>query len=141
MVQRRAVRRLRSRRRQAIQFGPRQRRLAKMITVFGEGRGFRVIWLLEEMGLPYRLRPVDLLAGVDNDPEFLTINPGGFIPAIADGDVTMVESIAIMEYLLARYGDESKSATPLAPAPHDPAFALYQQFLHLGEAGLGANIQ
>ena len=32
-----------------------------MITVFGEGRGFRVVWLLEEMGIPYRLRPVDLL--------------------------------------------------------------------------------
>jgi len=107
-----------------------------MITVFGEGRGFRVVWLLEEMGLPYRLRPVDLLAGVENDPEFLAINPGGFIPAIQDGDVTMVESIAIMEYLMGRYGP-----TPLAPAPHDPAFALYQQFLHLGEAGLGANIQ
>jgi glutathione S-transferase len=110
-----------------------------MITVFGEGRGFRVVWLLEEMGLPYRLRPVDLLAGVENDAEFLAINPGGFIPAIQDGDVTMVESIAIMEYLIARYGRNSKS--PLAPAPHDPAFALYQQFLHLGEAGLGANIQ
>ena len=107
-----------------------------MITVWGEGRGFRVVWLLEEMGLPYRLRQVDLLAGVENDPEFLGINPGGFIPAIQDGDVTMVESIAIMEYLIARYGP-----TPLAPAPHDPAFALYQQFLHLGEAGLGANIQ
>jgi glutathione S-transferase len=107
-----------------------------MITVWGEGRGFRVVWLLEEMGIPYRLRPVDLLAGVENDPEFLSINPGGFIPAIQDGDVTMVESIAIMEYLIARYGP-----TPLAPAPHDRAFALYQQFLHLGEAGLGANIQ
>jgi glutathione S-transferase len=53
----------------------------------------------------------------------------------------MVESIAIMEYLLARYGRDSKSAAPLAPATDDPAFALYQQFLHLGEAGLGANIQ
>jgi glutathione S-transferase len=110
-----------------------------MITVFGEGRGFRVVWLLEEMGLPYRLRQVDLLAGVENDPEFLAINPGGFIPAIQDGDVTMVESIAIMEYLIARYGQDSTS--PLAPAPRDPAFALYQQFLHLGEAGLGASIQ
>jgi glutathione S-transferase len=110
-----------------------------MITVFGEGRGFRVVWLLEEMGLAYRLRPVDLLAGVENDAEFLAINPGGFIPAIQDGDVTMVESIAIMEYLIARYGRDSKS--PLAPAPHDPAFALYQQFLHLGEAGLAGTIQ
>ena len=106
-----------------------------MITVFGEGRGFRVVWLLEEMGLPYRLRPVDLLAGVENDPEYLAINPAGFIPAMRDGDVTMVESIAIMEYLMARHGP-----TPLAPAPHDPAFAAYQQFLHLGEAGLAASI-
>jgi glutathione S-transferase len=106
-----------------------------MITVFGEGRGFRVVWLLEEMRLPYRLRPVDLLAGVANDAEFLAINPAGFIPAIRDGDVTMVESIAIMEYLIARYGP-----TPLAPDPHDPAFPAYQQFLHLGEAGLAASM-
>jgi glutathione S-transferase len=105
-----------------------------MITVWGEGRGFRVVWLLEEMGLPYRLRPVDLLAGAENDPEFVAINPGGFIPAITDGDVTMVESIAIMEYLMARYGP-----TPLAPPPSDPTFAAYQQFLHLGEAGLAAS--
>ena len=102
-----------------------------MITLYGEGRGFRVAWLLEEIGLPYRLRPVDMLAGVENDPEFLAINPAGFIPALRDGDVTIVESIAIMEYLLARYGP-----TPLVPDPLDPAFAPYQQFLHLGEAGL-----
>ena len=106
-----------------------------MITVFGEGRGFRVVWLLEEMGIPYRLRPVDLLAGVENDAEFLAVNPAGFIPAIQDGNVTMVESIAIMEYLMGRYGP-----TQLAPDPRDPAFPAYQQFLHLGEAGLAASI-
>ena len=106
-----------------------------MITVFGEGRGFRVVWLLEEMGRPYRLRGVDLLAGVENDPEFLAVNPAGFIPAIRDGEVVMVESIAIMEYLTARYGP-----TPLAPLPQDPAFPAYQQFLHLGEAGLAASM-
>src|ERR1700742_4343197 len=106
-----------------------------MITVYGEGRGFRVVWLLEEMGLPYRLRPVDLIAGAKNDAEFLAINPSGFIPALQDGDVIMVESIAIMEYLMARYGP-----TPLAPDVNDPTFPAYQQFLHLGEAGLAASI-
>jgi glutathione S-transferase len=106
-----------------------------MITVFGEGRGFRVVWLLEEMGLAYKLRPVDLLVGVENDAEYLAINPAGFIPALQDGDVTMVESIAIMEYLIARYGP-----TPIAPAAHHPAFPAYQQFLHLGEAGLAASM-
>jgi glutathione S-transferase len=99
--------------------------------LWGEGRGFRVAWLLEELGLAWRLRPVDMLAGVENDPEFLAINPAGFIPALQDGDTVIVESIAIMEWLLARNGP-----TPLAPGPRDPAFAAYQQFLHLGEAGL-----
>ena len=106
-----------------------------MITVYGEGRGFRVVWLLEEMGLPYRLRPVDMLAGVENDPEFLAINPAGFIPAIDDDGAIMVESIAIMEYLMARHGP-----TPLVPDARDAAFPFYQQFLHLGEAGLAASM-
>ncbi|MEJ5979614.1 glutathione S-transferase family protein [Novosphingobium sp. PS1R-30] len=103
-----------------------------MITVWGgqTSRSMRVVWVLEEMGLPYHVRQVDMLAG-EQDPEFLAVNPADYIPAIQDGDVAMVESIAIMEYLMARYGP-----TPLAPAPHDPNFAAYQQFLHLGEAGL-----
>jgi len=103
-----------------------------MITVFGGGRSrsLRVTWLCEEMGLAYHLRPVNLLLE-PLEPEFLAVNPAGYIPALQDGDVTMVESIAIMEYLLARYGP-----TPLAPDPHDPAFPTYQQFLHLGETGL-----
>ncbi|MHA6769767.1 glutathione S-transferase family protein [Sphingobium ummariense] len=90
----------------------------------------RVVWVLEEMGLLYCVRHVDMLAA-EQDPEFLAVNPADYIPAIQDGGVVMVESIAIMEYLMARYGP-----TPLAPAPHDQEFSVYQQFLHLGEAGL-----
>lgn len=103
-----------------------------MITVWGgqTSRSMRVVWVLEEMGLPYCVRHVDMLAA-EQDPEFLAVNPADYIPAIQDGGVVMVESIAIMEYLMARYGP-----TPLAPAPHDPEFSVYQQFLHLGEAGL-----
>jgi glutathione S-transferase len=103
-----------------------------MITVWGgeDSRSLRVVWLAEEMGLPYRVRPVDMLAE-EKDPAWLAVNPGDFLPAIQDGDVTMVESVAIMEYLMGRYGP-----TPLQPQPGDPAFPAYQQFLHLGEAGL-----
>jgi glutathione S-transferase len=103
-----------------------------MITVWGgkTSRSLRVVWLLEEMGLPYRLQPVDMLAP-ERDPAWLSVNPGDFLPAIQDGDVTMVESVAILEYLMGRYGP-----TALQPAPDDPAFPAYQQFLHMGEAGL-----
>ncbi|MBL8555747.1 MAG: glutathione S-transferase, partial [Phenylobacterium sp.] len=84
-----------------------------MITVWGgqTSRSIRVVWVLEEMGLPYRVRQVDMLAPVQ-DPAFLAVNPANYIPAIEDGDVVMIESVAIMEYLMGRYGP-----TPLAPAP------------------------
>ena len=103
-----------------------------MITVWGgqTSRSLRAVWVLEEMGLPYRLRQVDMLAA-ERDPAWLAVNPGDFLPAIQDGDVTMVESVAIMEYLMGRYGP-----TPLQPSPDDLAFPTYQQFLHMGEAGL-----
>ena len=103
-----------------------------MITVYGGSttRSFRVLWLLEEMGLPYALGTVDLLHRGD-DAEFRKINLAGFLPAIQDGGVVMVESVAIMEDLAARYG-----STDLAPIASDAAFPLYQQFLNLGEAGM-----
>jgi glutathione S-transferase len=114
----------------AIQQLPQYLEMPTMLTVYGEGRGFRVVWLLEELGLAYRLRPVDLMT-VETDSEFLAINPAGFIPVLQDGETIMVESIAIVQYLLAKHGPSS-----LAVTPDDPAFASYLQFLHLGEAGL-----
>lgn len=107
-----------------------------MITVWGgqTSRSLRVVWLLEEMGLPYHIRQVDMLAA-SRDPDWLAVNPGDFLPAIQDGDATLVESIAILEYLMARYGP-----TPLQLPADDPAFGRYQQFLHLGEAGLATLI-
>ena len=107
-----------------------------MISVWGgqTSRSLRVVWLLEEMGLSYRVRHVDMLAA-EKDPAWLAINPGDFLPAIQDGDITMVESVAIMQYLMGRYGP-----TPLQPAPDDPTFPPYQQFLHMGEAGLATLI-
>jgi glutathione S-transferase len=106
-----------------------------MITVYGAWptRSFRVIWALEELGTEYQLRPVDLRNRLA-DAEFLALNPSGFLPALQDGDVAMVDSIAMLEYLIARYDGDGV----LAPAASDASFAVYQQFLHLGESGLAA---
>jgi len=105
-----------------------------MITVYGAppARSFRVVWALEELGVEYRQRGVDLRQRM-SDQEFLKVNPAGFLPAIDDDGVVMVESIAILEYLIARY-----NGARLAPATNDPEFPMYQQFLHLGESGLAA---
>jgi len=107
-----------------------------MITVWGgqTSRSIRAVWVLEEMGLAYAVRHVDMLAA-EKDAAWLAVNPGDFLPAIQDGDVTMVESVAIMEYLMGRYGP-----TPLQPSADDPTFPRYQQFLHMGEAGLATLI-
>ena len=105
-----------------------------MITIYGgwPTRSVRVIWLCEEMGLAYRVRPVNIMKRQE-DAEFLAVNPAGFLPAVEDGGVKMVESVAIIEYLTARHGP-----TDLAPGPGQAEFPAYQQFLHLGEAGLAA---
>ena len=105
-----------------------------MITVYGAfpTRSFRVIWALEELRKDYELRPVDLRNRMA-DAEFLELNPSGFLPVMKDGDVAMVDSIAILEYLIARYDNGV-----LAPAANDPCFPDYQQFLHIGESGLAA---
>ena len=105
-----------------------------MITVYGAfpTRSIRVMWALEELGKDYKLRPVDLRNRMA-DAEFLELNPSGFLPVMKDGDVAMVDSIAILEYLIARYDNGM-----LAPAASDPCFPDYQQFLHIGESGLAA---
>jgi glutathione S-transferase len=105
-----------------------------MITVYGgwPTRSFRVVWALEELGLEYQLRLVDIRQR-NADKEFLEINPAGFLPALDDSGVSVVDSIAIIEYLIGKYKGAS-----LAPAPDDPTYSKYQQFLHLGESGLAA---
>jgi glutathione S-transferase len=102
------------------------------ITVFGKPptRALRVIWMLEELGLAYETRSVDF-RNARRDEEFMAANPAALIPAMVDGDVTMSESTAILEYLGARYGP-----TPLAVKPDAPNYPKYLQFLHFGEASL-----
>lgn len=66
---------------------------------FPTPNGQKVAIALEEMGLVYELVMVNILEGGQDAPEFRAINPNGRIPALIDGDVTVFESAAILQYL------------------------------------------
>jgi glutathione S-transferase len=91
-------------------------------------RSHRIVWLCEEMGLPYEIAAVKF---GDPPAEFLAVNPLRSLPALRDGAVTMIESIAMMLYIMATYGP-----TDLDLKPGDPDYARYLQFLLFGEAGM-----
>jgi glutathione S-transferase len=83
-------------------------------------RAANVIWMLEEVGIPYELRFVDMPKGAQKAPEILALNPMGKLPILTDGDVVVTEAAAIGLYLADRY-----SLGKLAPTPDDPARAAY----------------
>lgn len=93
-------------------------------------RSLRVLWLCEEMGVPYETAPASFFKP---SPEFTAANPLRTIPTLVDGETLMIESVAIMLYIMGKHGP-----TDLAPAPSDPDYAPYLQFLLFGEAGMAA---
>jgi len=102
-----------------------------MITVhhLNNSRSQRVLWLLEELGLPYEIKkyqrnPETMLA----PPELLQVHPLGKSPVITDGENTVAESGAIIEYLLERYGNGR-----LAPAAGSAERLRYRYWLHFAE--------
>jgi glutathione S-transferase/GST-like protein len=66
--------------------------------------GWKVSITLEELGLPYEVRVLDLAAGEQKEPWFLAINPNGRIPAIDDHGIKVFESGAIMIHLAEKAG-------------------------------------
>jgi len=102
-----------------------------MITVhhLNSSRSQRVLWLLEELDVEYRIvryrrDPQTLLA----PPELRAVHPLGKSPVISDGDVTIAESGAIIEYLIGRYGGGR-----LVPSPDSPERLRYTYWLHYAE--------
>jgi glutathione S-transferase len=92
-------------------------------------RSQRVLWLLEELGLEYEIRPYQrdrktMLA----PPELRQVHPLGKSPVITDGGNTLAESGAIIEYLAETYG-----AGKLAPAAGTPEYLRYRYWLHFSE--------
>jgi len=93
-------------------------------------RSQRILWLLEELGLPYEIKRYErdaktMLA----PPELLKVHPLGKSPVITDGDVTVAESGAIVEYLLDTYGE----ASGLRPARGTPDYRRFTYWLHFAE--------
>lgn len=93
-------------------------------------RSLRVVWLCEEMGVAYETAEASVFTPSE---EFKAANPLRTIPAMRDGDVTMIESVAMMLYIMNKYGP-----TDLDVKPSEPGYADYLQYLLFGEAGMAA---
>ena len=85
-----------------------------MVTLYGSPRSSagRCIWTLEEAGMAYTLKDVDMRNKEHKSAEFLKINPMGKVPALVDGDVTLFESMAINFYIADTYKKELVGTTP-----------------------------
>jgi len=83
-------------------------------------RAANVVWMLEEIGIDYELRFIDLLASAHKAPDMIALNPVGKLPILQDGDLVVTESAAIGLYLADRYAPGR-----LAPALDDPARGTY----------------
>lgn len=102
-----------------------------MITLhhLNQSRSKRIIWLLEELGVDYRLVTYQRDSVTRRAPDALkAINPLGRSPVIEDDGLVVCESGAIVNYLVSRYG-----ADTLAPPLNTPEHARYIQWLHFAE--------
>lgn len=95
-------------------------------------RSQRILWLLEELQLPYELRhyardPVTGLA----PPELKAVHPLGKSPVISDGDLVLAESGAIIEYLVEHHGEGR-----LRPPAGSPERLRYDYWMHYAEGSL-----
>jgi len=104
-----------------------------MLKVYGypNTRTLRVTWMLEELGLDYDYRLVDMAKGESRSPQYLSINPAGKVPTLEADGAILTESAAILNYLATLKPD-----IELVPAPTN-AFrrAQYDQwcFFAIGE--------
>lgn len=94
-------------------------------------RATRARWLLEELEIPYEIVKLDLSKQENQTPEYLAVSPLGEVPALVDGDVTLLEPAAIALYLADRLPEKQ-----LAPPPSSAARGAYYQWLLFAESTL-----
>ena len=95
-------------------------------------RSQRIVWLLEELGVPYKIEQYKRDAKTNlAPPELRTVHPLGKSPVIQDGDLTLSESGAIVEYLVERYANAR-----LVPPRGTPGHIRYLHWMHFAEGTL-----
>lgn len=94
-----------------------------------DSRSQRILWLLEELGVPYEIKQYqrDTTTRLA-PPELTAVHPLGKSPVITDGDRVVHESGAIIDYIIRRHGGGK-----LAPSLGSDAYETYQQWLHYAE--------
>ena len=99
-----------------------------MITIhhLGVSQSDRVVWLMEELQLPYELKWYDRGEDFLAPPEYRALHPAGTAPIITDGSLVMAESTAIVEYISQRYGDGKLSVS--VDSPDYPHYLYWMQF-------------
>jgi glutathione S-transferase len=105
-----------------------------MLTVhhLNQSRSKRILWLLEELAMPYNIVTHQRDTQTHLAPASLhAIHPLGKSPVIVDGDTVLAESGAIIEYILRKDAKHS-----LKPAAFEPSYADYLQWLHFAEGSL-----
>ena len=104
-----------------------------MIKIYGypQTRSRRLTWMMEELEQDYEFVLIDLMKGEGQSPEFLAVNPAGKVPAMADGELVLTESAAIINYLADKWPEKQ-----LAPELGSPARGLFYQWSHFVMAEL-----
>ena len=109
-----------------------------MLTVhhLGKSQSERIVWLCEELAIPYELKryardPVTILAPAD----YKALHAIGAAPVITDGDLVLAESGAVVDYIIAKYGDGR-----LALNSGHRDFAQYLYWFHFANGTLQANM-
>jgi glutathione S-transferase len=104
-----------------------------MLTIYHleTSRSERIVWLMEELGLPYKMQVFPRETTGAAPHPLKEIHALGRAPAIRDGDAVLAESGAIVDYIVHRHADGR-----LALPPEDPAYARYVYWLHFAEGSL-----
>ena len=96
-----------------------------MIHHLGQSVSERIVWLCEELELPYEIKRYERQTNLLAPPEYKALHPGGTAPVIRDGDVTLAESGAVVDYVLRKY-----AAGRLLTDVDDPRFSDYLYWFH-----------